>query len=506
MWVVKVAKRFGSKCLTLARWAGKWSSDGSKVENPQEITNDNHRLGVYMVAMGFESTQLNEKKTATDVPQLLKFILNVNSIAGHYAEYVNELLTGSGKTSLVLLYNFTNYYMQRIQYKNNSLTHCRKPTSIREMLYWLMALPYSPVYSKIDSNTLKEIAGKDSFIKTSAITLKLEEACNYLLPPCCSAGFVLLIIEGELRGKDTKSVGHVDGHGVNTVQAWRGEDIKSWLCESNTPHDPSSHNDPDKCKLWDGHLAKCGESRTRSPLQAFLCDELPGFKCECPKETLTLPYDEHINHLSLNQLFTITMGFASHLHTKRYGIYLLRMLSIYTDEKITHASIYNIILCLICFSLRTPRTVGDLFGFFVTLGNMLSNTLTNRTIVTEIEISKALETEVAKVSSGEYGNELTKAVIRLTGKYVGDKPNEGKTIYGHNQGYVSLNSIYNSPCSNADRYGKANGNTCGKYLGFYSWGIYCNVSTDFVSSYISRIVYLAEELKKGLAELLEASE
>ncbi|ORM41036.1 uncharacterized protein BXIN_2432 [Babesia sp. Xinjiang] len=180
------------------------------------------------------------------------------------------------------------------------------------------------------------------------------------------------------------------------------------------------------------------------------------------------------------------MGFQPEMftQTERTGHYIKEILDYFTRHDINSVSLYNTIRCLICTGLRTPRTVGDLFGFFLYLGEKMNNGGSSPSV------ADAIQNESANIPWNYKGSSsITDAVKALVG--------EKHTEKSHNS-EPDLYTLYNSKCDK-----KNNGYTCGKYLQSLSYSIYRNISTTFAKSYLSRIVYLTDVLKEGLEKLLE---
>ncbi|ORM40233.1 uncharacterized protein BXIN_1600 [Babesia sp. Xinjiang] len=162
----------------------------------------------------------------------------------------------------------------------------------------------------------------------------------------------------------------------------------------------------------------------------------------------------------------------------RTGNCIKEILDYFTKKDRNYATLYNIIICLICTGLRTPRTVGDLFSFFLKLGENMNNGGSPK-------VATAIDTESKNIPWNSYGSkDMTDAANNLAGK----KHN------GNHTSDPSLYTLYDSDCGN--------GNTCGSYLDPLSFVIYRNISDIFAMSYLSRIVYLTDVLKEGLKVLL----
>ncbi|ORM39378.1 uncharacterized protein BXIN_2831 [Babesia sp. Xinjiang] len=168
----------------------------------------------------------------------------------------------------------------------------------------------------------------------------------------------------------------------------------------------------------------------------------------------------------------------------RTGHCIHEILHYFTQNKNHHISLYNIFICLICTSLRTPRTVGDLFGFFLYLGEIMNKGGSSP------NVAQAIETASQDMPQTPDTNAITDALKTLAGK-----KHTGASHTDNHSSDADLRSLYDSNCTT--------GKTCGQYLFPLSLFIYSIISPFFAMSYLSRIVYLTDVLKDGLEELLE---
>ncbi|ORM40051.1 uncharacterized protein BXIN_1264 [Babesia sp. Xinjiang] len=216
-------------------------------DSEQIINLENGSICIYMESMGYKRTELDEKK-GSDVKELLELNFeelkkfakgdngtfnleqDPNAAQGSYAEFVNAIQTAYSKTygstedgreeerrtrkkqiaqgrPLDRLYMGAEWYFQRMQQKHNAQHSERiQPANIREMLYWLMCLPYSPVYMGLANGVMANEAEDTEFVcGTKTIPSIADSLDYYLLPPCYYAGFVLMSIQGGLEDASRKS-------------------------------------------------------------------------------------------------------------------------------------------------------------------------------------------------------------------------------------------------------------------------------------------------------------
>ncbi|GFE54572.1 variant erythrocyte surface antigen alpha subunit, putative [Babesia ovis] len=219
-------------------------------DTEQAINQENSSICIYMESMGYKRAELCEKQT-WDVKELLeaqfeefskiaeitkdKYIVrDPSAIQRSYAEFINTIQTtyksvyertdttglyqlkeeakkAAQERPLYRLYAAAEWYFQTLQGSINKECHKgNTPTNIRDMLYWLMGLPYSPVYMGLKNGIVGDeliVNGSDKgkvgdLEDTSAdctITSISDSLDYYLLPPCYYAGFVVMAFQGSLE-------------------------------------------------------------------------------------------------------------------------------------------------------------------------------------------------------------------------------------------------------------------------------------------------------------------
>ncbi|ORM41907.1 uncharacterized protein BXIN_0465 [Babesia sp. Xinjiang] len=514
----------------------------------QAIDDSNEELGIYMMSLGYKKGELNVGYSGRRIANLLgnQFMeLNISlALKGGYPSYIKYVFeqsrgdaarySGLSASPLASIYIVTRSYFQSKQGK-----HANHPTTVRQMLYWLMGLPYTPVYKYIDTNGLKTFF-KDgiskpeiNFIrgKNDNITFKVKTAHYYVIPSCFYSGFVLMAIEGKLHGKsptsyknksllhDIYSNNHFKFYYPDNVSEWFGtlwdivsclyyqlfflneqcgtcvylgcgwrwckyggnvaQNVTSWICNNNKQQQGTNHVNGCTTGGCSSNHEECGKKNNPSPLQAFLSDGLAQFMCPKIEKNEYPPYTEHSSHIvHTSQRCPIPMGFnglLSSVEPARTGTHLHSLLCYIVDDSRSHVSLYNIILCMIRFALRTPRNLGELFAFYINIGDKENFDY----------VDTALRNEINGYPGYHYGTNLVSSIQDLCGT-------EAK--HGHN-GKASLRSIHDSVCP---------GQMCGQYLGPIAWSIYNVLPEEFAGLYLSVIVYLTGELLDGLNALLDA--
>ncbi|ORM40235.1 uncharacterized protein BXIN_2430 [Babesia sp. Xinjiang] len=493
-------------------------------------------LGIYFASCGYKSDDLKSDKKGSDIKTLLDGFTEFNgtatsTVTDAYPVYIEKVLTNASNKPeqypLSSLYIASQYYFQS-QFNDGT----RVPTTIREMLYWLMALPYSGCFQHAEQevkNGINKHTNAGGIIPfEGGPTLKPTDPLDCLISTTCHyTAVVLSTIQGKLCSPNTTTTtdettkpnptnihdiysnSHFKFNYPNTVTDWfnelwdvvyalmsqlyflrrqcatsidkgcgwrwcrYGSEIKyqnkidsdgplqSWICKGIKCTD---HTGGSNCAT---EHKQCGQSHA-SPLQAFLTDCLTGFRCDkLPNNGGPyLSYSIHQFHRNFNQYCPVPMGFNHEMltHSDRTGDYIYWILVYFTEDDRNSVTLYNTIRCLICTSLRTPRTVGDLFAFFLCAGFFLKNGDVDKKIPWSTESTK-----------------FTTAVQTLA-----------RTQHAGGSHSADLNSLH--ICTT--------GKTCGQYLQSLSYSIYRNISKTFAMSYLSRIVYLTDVFEKGLEELL----
>ncbi|GIX61415.1 variant erythrocyte surface antigen-1 family protein [Babesia caballi] len=311
------------------------------------------------------------------------------------------------------------------------------PKTIREMLYFLAALQFSPQYDEFDSYVtayFKALLGKsqddDSELKLqvadsgtsatgntlSAADLKSHLASTFHLAPA----FIGLVQEPSTSGEpwlhslfsNSQFNLSIPSSGATLFYAladyayalqfqlhflyqqcsnngvkcgWQEcrygkgitgsgtSSLKSHICpgfkcdNGNCNHKSSGNCKHNNYEQDDG----CGKSAaTASPLQAFLTDKLDGFHLSLQ------PIADSPNHLENHPpgfMCHVPMGFAGALtkDTNATGWYIYYLLDHFCSRP--YSPLRQLSEKLGCLTKRTPRTLGDLFGFIWTLNYQLFN-------------------------------------------------------------------------------------------------------------------------------------
>ncbi|GIX64268.1 variant erythrocyte surface antigen-1 family protein [Babesia caballi] len=329
----------------------------------------------------------------------------------------------------------TSYFSHQHQKKAAT---ARPPSSIREMLYWIMGLTATPQFGDLLGH-IDDVVGTNFSVAVSGSskqneTLSADQVTSYILSTCYTSPSVLNIIQGSVPPNKSKdepwlhelysnsafpfkypssgaalfyALSHYTyalqfqlgflyqqcsqlyvntcgwfmcnyGKGINqspTIQI-----VESHICPVGCSNPNHKGDDITKHKTYCEHEG-CGESNGKpSPLQAFLSDNLKGFSRGHPSG--------HSDHLAACSSHTchVPMGFESHLRAdgKYQGGHISLTLKGFCGS--SNTPLCQLTETLLCLSKRTPRTLGDVFGFTWHLNGQLFKTERP----TLIELSKKL--------------------------------------------------------------------------------------------------------------------
>ncbi|GIX63374.1 variant erythrocyte surface antigen-1 family protein [Babesia caballi] len=397
----------------------------------------------FMVGMGYNSTHFTTSRVfkGSNIATLLESLdkLTTTATQSSHPDFLNELnkslqlavsSVGSSAANLNGHSLSALFYLCRCYFTGrqiiNPVTERRSPTSIREMLYWLSGLQFSPQYSDIQKQIEKHIPDgvlhvADSGISASSTgstgdTLTQSQMKGFLLSSCLSAPGVLGAIQGNSADTDegepwlyslfcnTMNLHYPSGAALfNTLAnysyalqfqlyflyiqcrtnysqsyGWQwcrygqsaqpsgknAKELASWICSSSNCLNISCQHNSDRCQ----HIKECGQSGQPSPLQAFLTDNLKGFHVSF-KPSPSSP--NHLENHPPGSMCHIPMGLAGALtkDTNATGWYIYYLLDNFCGNSKT--PLRQLSEKLGCLTRRTPRTLGDLFGFLWNLNGQL---------------------------------------------------------------------------------------------------------------------------------------
>ncbi|GIX62671.1 uncharacterized protein BcabD6B2_21060 [Babesia caballi] len=436
---------------------GGWMGSGLKSAGP---------LKNFMVGMGYKPSELNERMKGSEIFESIeqeklkdffdamtkaksasverfqkeekkKEILypsyrsSVSASSPTYLEFLEEIRKkapeklDNHETPLSTLYYCAACYFQCL-HTNNATRFTKTPQSIRELLYFLAALPFSPSYESLNdhvSTLLQNLASQptkltdaelmipvaDSGIQSPHNTLSAAELKDHLTTSCSLSLTVLGIIQGHGASENPNkpwlhecfsnsafylnypSSGptlfsslssytyalqfqlyflYAQCAGTYSEECgWRGCKYGSTVKSENvTSHICSAGCDKQHQNGDHSSGSTCKHKPCEaSPLQAFLTDTLKGFSLS-PSSTTG-----HLSDHPPGFMCHVPMGFQSnHLRENAgTGNYLYSTLKPFCGSPDT--PLRQLSEKLGCLTKRTPQTLGDVFGFIWHLNGQLFN-------------------------------------------------------------------------------------------------------------------------------------
>ncbi|GIX64674.1 variant erythrocyte surface antigen-1 family protein [Babesia caballi] len=405
----------------------------------------------YMVGMDYHRFILTEKRGTEVVSDALKEFKHDFTVAPSqksYAEFYTAIHPwsrsgiNSDTHSLSTLYLGASAYFTYHHTKN--IAPKRPPTTIREMLYFLSALQFSPHYADLQKHIDNAIPSSDGLPVADSSTsspdnvIKREHMKGFLLSSCLSAPGVLGWLQGPGDFHDEPWLYHLFCNGLNLAYPSSGPALFSTLanytyalqfqlhflylmCRGNTTVccwsdcrfgmsvEPQSSSSPVTSHICHAgcestHTSgsckhdrqSCGE-KSASPLQAFLTDCLDGF---CRKHPGT---SDHLADHPPGAICHVPMGFtANDLRgdpSRSDRIYY----TLYFFCGSQHEPLRRLGETLTCLTRRAPRTLGDIFGFVWHLNSqMFTSEKTAEESLKDFFTSLGLNDEFEKLQSDPF--------------------------------------------------------------------------------------------------------
>ncbi|GIX62169.1 variant erythrocyte surface antigen-1 family protein [Babesia caballi] len=392
-----------------------------------KLTDNSFALGDYLFFMGYHPLILSDQ-TGTQVANtaLQQFQKDFYGATSHsnstYLVFLNVVKTqihkklkeGSGakleEHPIASLYFAAQNYFTHKQFSSSSQsTGSRK--SIREMLYFIAALPFSPVYEEFDKYITEYFKAVTGIQSSNDSELKFPVADS---------------------AKTKTSAG-------DTLSA---EEFKTYLTAT------------------------------------------------CNYSPVLLGYIQAIQSLSVvgnsadsGRIFMPTLRPTSVLWDVQTPILPAALIIIRTHLRQRLLSLRQLSEKLGCLTKRTPRSLGDMFGFTWHLKGQLAKTLNNITTaqwLTDLAGHTPFSNNLIK----EHGDKL-KALV-------------GTNHQAHNSSAADLTALRSSGCNKQSE-------NCGPYLSplTLSHGATFGKPAPYASTYLSWMVYLTDELETGFQELLD---
>ncbi|GIX61272.1 variant erythrocyte surface antigen-1 family protein [Babesia caballi] len=422
----------------------------------------------FMNIMTDKSRLFNGNKSASEiVSQAFKNFNEFNSATSNATSYADFLrnFKNKGLTTWQGPSNANNHFLSglylcstsyfRHQHQKKAAT-ARPPSSIREMLYWLIGLTATPQFGDLLGH-IDDVVGTNFSVAVSGSskqneTLSPDQVTSYILSTCYTCPSVLNVIQGSLAFNTLQddpwlhrlysneafpfmypSSGAALFYALSdytyalqfqltflykqcqdmyintcgwqfcnfgkTVNATVNEKVVSSHicsvgCTTGGQHSGGNHA-PGDC----GHTG-CGQSDGKgSPLQAFLTDNLHGL---CRKHPGT---SSHLAECS-GSTCHVPMGFTieslrNTSSLKLQGGHILNALKLYCGSHNT--PLRQLCGTLTCLSKRAPRSLGDLFGFYWQVTGQLFNDVKTKDSDPSDALSSALSQLLDKLTTVKSG-------------------------------------------------------------------------------------------------------
>ncbi|GIX64335.1 variant erythrocyte surface antigen-1 family protein [Babesia caballi] len=515
--------------------------------------NNKDDLKDFLYSMAYGSSILSVGTTGNVVSTALQkfedFKAALSTSRKSYPEFIKELkracrdklcgpdfLASSTDHSMTILYSTATLYFtgKQIQGANNAEA---SPSTIREMLYFLAALPFSSEVGELEKHIgnllskplLVSIAGINT---TKPLFLTANNINSHLTTTVClSATTMLGRFQGPgYVGKDKDPFLHnlysngiglrypsgaalfrcltgctyavqfqlnfllqqCSGKYIDTC-GWRdcrfgssinGDSFQSHLCPTIVSCSDQRCDHAGKkqstinCNHHASNDAKCGSNPGQpSPLQAFLTDKLTGF---CVSQPSNPDSPNHLHNHTIGSMCHKPMGFANHLRkdSDSKGAHIgatLRFTCANAGSPFRRICDY-----LLCLSKNTPKTLGEFFGFYWQ-------------IVTVTERYSVLTHILAYITDTFLQNNDKLQFIAAMSAMNGTISSHYAVLRKHDP-RADLMSLYYPECQSE---------TCGPYLKPLSYSTGSVFSHKYASTYLSWLVYLADDFRDWMSELLE---
>ncbi|GIX61547.1 variant erythrocyte surface antigen-1 family protein [Babesia caballi] len=461
-----------------------------------------------------------------------------------YATFAQKLQENVGRNSnnltsncplSALFYGASCYF--RYQQITKTQSAVSAPKTIREMLYFLAALQFSSAYENInghiDTLLTNQLDVADSSQKDPDNKLSADQLKEYLRASCAFSSSVLGLIQGPGASQKSEpwlyelfcnSAFHfkypssrstlfitVSNYAyalqfqliflysmcgnIGLKCGWQectygseikgsGNSLQSHICSGFKCRDPSQCNHKKggggtNCNHNNYNDTNgCGKSdETPSPLQAFITGALPSFGLSSSSTP------NHMSDHPQGALCHVPMGFqANHLRSIGNGAAVYSVLKSICGN--FSSPLRQLCEKLGCLTKRTPRSLGDLFGFTWHLKGQLYNTRSS---------DPATHNWVTKLANLTPFSSTVKEHINVLQTFVGSSQSHSSSHGTHD-----LKSLSNSKCNQQIQ-------TCGPYLSplTLSDGATFGKPAPYASTYLSWMVYLTDDLQSGFQELLE---
>ncbi|GIX61468.1 variant erythrocyte surface antigen-1 family protein [Babesia caballi] len=400
-------------------------------------------LSAFMLSMSFSPNRLNGNKTGSAVVTALEKleVFKKPDTSSTYAGFLKTIEPKSKNfdeiqnQSFSALFLCASAYFMCHQIKHAAQT--RHPSSIRDILYWLASLQFSPHYYSIEKHitTIIPTDGLQVAISGSPNPnekLTVDQIQDYLVITCIfcpvtlgwiqksengstdpflhelfSNGMCLKYQSGAALFNDISNYSYAlqfqlsflyqqcksnYTHGCGWQDCRYGADVHpqssdpqvySHICSGYTCSNPVLCWHDGKGKTGCNHHGSpnptCGSSGKGSPLQAFLSDRLKGFSLPDGVNKIGYANGHMFNHPNGSHCH-VPMGFAGKLRSgSGMGGHLYYILLFFCGNG--NSPLRQLSEKLSCLTKRTPRSLGDLFGFIWHLNGQLFKSRPNMAVL-----------------------------------------------------------------------------------------------------------------------------
>ncbi|GIX65103.1 variant erythrocyte surface antigen-1 family protein [Babesia caballi] len=558
------------RCREQGEWAGQKINEGA-VGVPKELRH-------LLYAMGYiESDRLAGHYGRTVMTTLSTCLMELKTStpsAKTYVEFIKELrpadpLGTNPSHPLSVLFLGASCYFQ----SKRSPT-AKPPSTIRTMLCWLTGLSVTPQFVDLLEH-LRTLVKDDFKVAVSGCpktneTLTPDDLMGHLITSCLSSCWVLGTIQGS-GGLEKPLLHEVFcstevSYPSSTLGAFNALANYAYALQfqltfllQQCRYDYSAGCGWKECKFGQGvtphtntHLCPKGRNQNHSdgkhsdcnhsdcdgssPLQAFLTDKLKGFSRGYPSDP-----SSHLASCSKNSMCHVPMGFHQHLSSSTLtGNDIREPLRFFCGE--SRDPLRQLGEKLGCLTKRTPRTLGDVFGFTWHLTGQMFN---------KAEIQKQLRTQLQKSAAPpQFMSKFLTSTLSLSGSTLlaksldnlsdhitfWDTPDSyglasllatnlfslKRHCHTEEEGDYGTKVTHNSQCSslghpdsatdlwsicNPVRLGiheKCAQGSCGGYLSPLTYSSGAAFTPNHASVYLSWILYLTDDLDVWLKAFLDA--
>ncbi|GIX62459.1 variant erythrocyte surface antigen-1 family protein [Babesia caballi] len=353
----------------------------------REELRDDKKTGSHVVSSALNTfSEFNGAKTT--LKNFVEFLRKLDSNLSDAIKGESKSAEKLKEHSLSAFFLASSAYFTHKRSINPHASH-QPPSTLRTMLYWLSGLMITPQFGELLDH-FSTIVPADFKVAVSGLAggsglqlLSDDDLVGHLVRVCLSCSNVLSAIQGT-KGSDNPLL-----HGVfiNTENL-QYPSVSSALLRNISAYtyalqfqlgflyrqcryDYDKAGGWEKCKYGNGVSDNNVQSHlcnNHSPcaLQAFLTDKLPGFSRTIPGSIST-----HLSECS-GVTCHVPMGFNGHLKgDQKTGETIYDTLAYFCGD--SKDSLNQLCNKLSCLTKRTPRSLGDLFGFTWQLTGQLFN-------------------------------------------------------------------------------------------------------------------------------------